>query len=219
MSTKSPKKSTAIRTRRAILNLLKQEGAMDSQTLASRLGVSAMAIRQHLYALQEEHLITYEEEARNMGRPAKLWQLTPAADRFFPDGYAELTLGLIQSAIEAFGEEGLERLLEVRTRHQINTYQTQILKEISLSEKLAALANIRTEEGYMAEVESLEDNSFLLIENHCPICAAAKSCTGLCDRELEVFQQVLGKKFLVERTEHIISGARHCVYQVRENNL
>ena len=94
--------------------------------LASRLGVSAMAVRQHLYELQDEQLVNYREESRAMGRPAKLWQLTPAADRFFPEGNAELTLGLIQSAIEAFGEAGLERLLDVKTRHQIEAYQSQI---------------------------------------------------------------------------------------------
>ena len=82
-----------------------------------------MAVRQHLYALQEEHLVTYQEEPRAMGRPAKLWQLTPAADRLFPDGYAELTLTLINSVTEPFGEAGLERLLEVRTRHQIAAYK------------------------------------------------------------------------------------------------
>jgi predicted ArsR family transcriptional regulator len=45
---------------------------MDSQELASRLGVSAMAVRQHLYALQEERRVTYQEEPHAMGRPAKL---------------------------------------------------------------------------------------------------------------------------------------------------
>ncbi|MEO1208351.1 MAG: metalloregulator ArsR/SmtB family transcription factor [Cyanobacteria bacterium J06638_20] len=216
-SRKTAKKTDSTRTRRALVNLLKQEGAMDSQALAERLGVSAMAVRQHLYALQEEKLVTYEEEPRAMGRPAKLWQLTAAADRLFPDGYAELTLGLIQSAIEAFGDEGLEKLLDVRTRHQIADYQTRISSQDSLTNKLNALAQQRTDEGYMAEVEALEDGSFLLIENHCPICAAANACTGLCDRELEVFQSVLGEETSVERTEHIVAGARRCVYRVKEN--
>jgi predicted ArsR family transcriptional regulator len=208
-----PPKQAAVRTRRAIVSLLKQAGAMDSQTLASRLGVSAMAVRQHLYALQEEQLVTFKEEARAMGRPAKLWQLTPAANRFFPDGYAELTLGLIQSAIEAFGDEGLDRLLAVRTRHQLAAYQVQIPESDPLDRKLATLATVRTDEGYMAEVQSLNDGSFLLIENHCPICAAATSCTGLCDKELEIFQTVLGTDVAVERAEHIIAGARRCVYR------
>lgn len=186
---------------------------MDSQDLAARLGVSAMAIRQHLYALQDEKLVTYAEEARAMGRPVKLWQLTPEANRLFPDGYAELTLGLIQSALEAFGEAGLEKLLEVRTRHQIEAYQAQLL-DAPLLQRLEVLAAIRTDEGYMAEVEALADGSFLLIENHCPICAAATACTGFCSRELEVFQRVLGPEVRIDRTEHIVSGARRCAYRI-----
>jgi predicted ArsR family transcriptional regulator len=212
------KKSASLKTRRAIVNLLKQEGEMDSQQLSDRLGVSAMAVRQHLYALQDEQIVTYKEEARAMGRPAKLWHLTPAANRLFPDGYAELTLSLIDSVKEAFGDDGLERLLEVKTRHQIDNYEKDISNRKSLKQKLETLANIRTDEGYMAEVEFLDDGSFLLIENHCPICTAAQACTGLCAKELEVFQTVLGQNVSVERSEHILSDSRRCVYRVLDKN-
>ncbi|NEQ22030.1 MAG: transcriptional regulator [Microcoleus sp. SIO2G3] len=214
MNAKSQNKSATVRTRRAIINLLKQSGSMDSQELSERLGVSAMAVRQHLYALQDEQLVTYQEEPRAMGRPAKLWQLTPAADRLFPDGYAELTLSLINSVREAFGEAGLERLLDVKTNHQIAAYQALLSNQEELQQRLEALATLRTDEGYMAEIQPQDDGSFLLIENHCPICAAATACTGLCARELEVFQCVLGQDVTVERIEHIVAGARRCVYQV-----
>lgn len=215
MTNQAQQKSAKPSTRRAIINLLKQEGAMDSQALASRLGVSAMAIRQHLYGLQAEHLVSYTEESRAMGRPAKLWCLTPEANRFFPDGYAELTLGLIQSAIEAFGEAGLDQILEVKTRHQVSAYVAQVPRQAPLAEQLETLAALRTDEGYMAEVKCLTDGTLLLIENHCPICVAAADCTGLCQRELEVFQMVLGDRVRVERTEHIIAGARRCAYRVQ----
>ncbi len=62
---------------------------------------------------------------------------------------------------------------------------------------------LRTDEGYMAEVQQKTEGEFLLIENHCPICAAASACRGLCAKELEVFQSVLGSDVSVERTEHI----------------
>ncbi|MGL5806300.1 MAG: helix-turn-helix transcriptional regulator [Xenococcaceae cyanobacterium] len=159
-------------------------------------------------------IVTYKEEVRAIGRPAKLWHLTPAADRLFPDGYAELTLSLIDSVKEAFGDDGLERLLDVKTRHQIDNYEKEISSRKSLEKRLETLVKIRTDEGYMAEVESLDDGSFLLIENHCPICTAAKACTRLCARELEVFQTVLGKDVAIERSEHILSGSRRCVYRV-----
>jgi predicted ArsR family transcriptional regulator len=218
MNENSTNKSATVRTRRAIINLLKQSGSMDSQELSERLGVSAMAVRQHLYALQDEKLVTYSSEPRAMGRPAKLWQLTSAADRLFPDGYAELTLSLIDSMKKAFGEAGLERLLDVKTREQITAYQAFISNQDSLQQQLEALATLRTNEGYMAEVQNLDDGSFFLIENHCPICAAATACTGLCARELEVFQSVLGQDVTVERTEHILAGARRCVYQISDKN-
>ncbi len=37
--------------------MLKTEGAMDSAQLARRLGITAMAVRQHLYALERERVI------------------------------------------------------------------------------------------------------------------------------------------------------------------
>ncbi|MEM7062591.1 MAG: metalloregulator ArsR/SmtB family transcription factor [Cyanobacteria bacterium P01_B01_bin.77] len=217
MTPKPPKKARSKkneprRTRRAIIQLLKQSGAADAHTIAEQLGISAMAVRQHLYALQDEQLITYEEEPRSMGRPAKLWHLTAAADRFFPEGYAELTLSLIHSVTEVFGADGLERLLDIRTREQLGGYLAQMDKQDSWQDRLETLADIRTREGYMAHVVPQEDGSMLLVENHCPICAAAETCTGLCDRELEIFQTVLGVN--VERTEHILSGARRCAYRV-----
>jgi iron-sulfur cluster biosynthesis transcriptional regulator SufR len=215
MATKARTKSAqTVRTRRAIVHVLKQEGPMDAQALAARLHVSAMAVRQHLYALQGEQLVTYHEVPRPLGRPAKRWQLTPAADRLFPEAYAELTLSLLASVREAFGKAGLERLLDLRTRRQIAAYRRQMAGRASLQQRLEALAAIRTDEGYMADVQPQADGSFLLIENHCPICAAAVACTGLCGKELDVFQAVLGEGVAIERTEHIVAGARRCAYRV-----
>lgn len=206
--------STSVRTRRAIVKQLKQEGALDAEALASHFNITAMAVRQHLYALQKEGLVTYQEEARPMGRPAKLWHLTPAADRLFPDRYAELALSLINSMKEAFGEAGLERLLEVRTREQTQMYQAIVPRTVPLQQQLEALAQQRTEEGYMADVVAQADGSFLLSEKHCPICAVATACTGLCRTELEIFQTALGEDVTIERIEHILAGDRRCVYRV-----
>jgi predicted ArsR family transcriptional regulator len=206
--------ATDTRSRRAILELLKWHGPQDAQTLAGRLDITAMAVRQHLYALAEEKLVESEEEPRPMGRPAKLWRLTPAADELFPNAHADLTLSLIQSVKEAFGEPGMEQLIAVRTRSQIAAYRTQVPRRGPLGKRLAALAELRTREGYMAEVQEEPDGTFLLVENHCPICTAATACTNLCAGELQVFQEVLGEGVRIERTDHILAGARRCAYRV-----
>jgi predicted ArsR family transcriptional regulator len=203
------------KTRRAITKLLKTEGPIDSAQLAQRLGLTAMAVRQHLYALQREGLVTSEERPVPIGRPAKFWRLTPEADHLFPEAYAELSVALINSVKDAFGDEALERVLTSRCARQQMDYGKRIRPKDSLERKLNELAKVRTEEGYMAEIWREEVGSFLLVENHCPICAAANACQGFCATELDLFRSVLGPGVTVERAEHIIKGDHRCVYTVK----
>ncbi len=203
------------KTRRAVVKLLKSEGAMDAAKLAKRLGLTAMAVRQHLYELQREKLVSAEERPVPLGRPAKYWRLTREADRLFPEAYAELSVALIDALGDAFGEAGLKRVLASRCARQQTDYLKRIPRALPLKEKLQRLARIRTEEGYMAEVKPGGRGSFLLVENHCPICAAATACQGFCATELELFGAVLGPDVAVERAEHIVGGDRRCAYRVR----
>lgn len=204
------------KTRRAITKLLKTEGPIGSAQLAERLGLTAMAVRQHLYALQREGLVSAEERPVPIGRPAKFWRLTREADRLFPEAYAELSVALIDSVKDAFGDEGLERVLTSRCARQRMDYGKRIRPEDPIERKLQELAKVRTEEGYMAEIRAEGEGSYLLIENHCPICAAANACQGFCATELDLFRSVLGAGVSVERAEHIISGDQRCVYRVKE---
>jgi predicted ArsR family transcriptional regulator len=202
------------KTKRRIVKMLKTEGPLDAATLAERIGVSAMAIRQHLYILQDEKMVTAKERPVPLGRPAKFWELTRKADRLFPDAYAELSVSLIDALNDAFGADGLQRILERRTARQRASYSARILSTMPLRRKLQKLAEIRTGEGYMAEVRSEGAGQYLFIENHCPICAAASSCTGLCANELALFKSILGPGARVERVEHILAGERRCAYRV-----
>jgi predicted ArsR family transcriptional regulator len=205
------------RTRRAVVKLLKTEGGMDAAQVAARLGLTAMAVRQHLYQLQREKLVTAEERPVPLGRPAKYWQLTREADRLFPDAYAEVSVALIDAVEDAFGEAGLKRVLESRYARQRADYLRRIPPSLRLKEKVQKLARIRTEEGYMAEVKPTGKGAFLLVENHCPICAAATACKGFCVTELDLFRAVLGPSVVVERAEHIVSGDRRCAYRITPN--
>jgi predicted ArsR family transcriptional regulator len=200
-------------TRRKILEMLKRDGPQAAARMAETLGISAMAVRPHLYTLAQEGLVAATSEPTGVGRPSKNWHLTEAAHAFFPQGYAELTAGLMSSVRDVFGDEGLDRLVARRTREQIASYGARMTKAKTLATRLKVLSEIRTEEGYMAEVERA-GGGWLFTENHCPICAVAKSCTGLCTSELELFQNVLGPGVTVERIEHILAGARRCAYRI-----
>src|ERR1700704_5649628 len=153
------------KTRRAIVKLLKAEGALDSSALARRLKLTPMAVRQHLYSLQREKLVAAEERPVPLGRPAKYWRLTREADRLFPDAYAELSVALIGAMGDALGPAGVQRVLESRSARQLADYRARISPTAPLEDRLRELARIRTEEGYMAEVRR-EPAGYLFVENH-----------------------------------------------------
>jgi predicted ArsR family transcriptional regulator len=198
-------------SRERILHLLKTRGPQTAAALARRLGMTAVAARQHLEPLETDGLVAYDERPKGVGRPAREWRLTEKAGAGFPDSHGELAVAMLGSMREAFGQKGLDRLVALRTREQIRAYRQRIAQGTPLHRKVAALAAIRREEGYMAEW-SRDGKGFLLVENHCPICAAARTCQGLCAGELDLFKAVLGAR--VERTEHILAGARRCVYRI-----
>jgi predicted ArsR family transcriptional regulator len=203
------------KTRRAIVQLLKTEGALNAAKIAKRLHLTAMAVRQHLYQLQQQDFVTAEERAVPLGRPAKYWQLTRKADSVFPEAYAELSVSLIDALGKAFGNAGMSRVLDARYRSQLAQYTQRIPSSLPLKEKLKRLAHIRSEEGYMALVKTDTDGAFFLVENHCPICAAANTCQGFCTTELDLFRAVLGPGVAVERVEHIVAGDRRCAYRIQ----
>jgi len=176
-----------------------------------------MAVGLQLASLVEEKLVAAEPEPARpgkRGRPVHRWALTEAANRVFPDAHALLTAGLLGSLQEIYGEQGMQKLLDARTRQQEEEYLRAIPARALLKEKVAALARVRDREGYMTEVESAPGGGFRLIENHCPICTAAKTCQGFCRSEWELFSKVMGPGAQVTREEHLLSGSRRCVYSI-----
>ena len=201
--------------RERVLYVLKTKGAQTAAHIAKRLGVTPMAVRQHLAVLEGEKLVDFTDDRRKVGRPARLWRLTPNASDQFPDHHAELAVGMLQAIERTFGEEGIERLTQERTRQQAESYRARMPgPNASLEERVAALARIRREEGYMAESRHNRDGTIELVENHCSIANAARLCPKLCGGELSLFRTLLGDSVSVERTEHILSGGRCCSYRI-----
>ncbi|MEZ5894322.1 MAG: metalloregulator ArsR/SmtB family transcription factor [Parvularculaceae bacterium] len=201
-------------TRAAVLDLLKRRGEMSATDLGAALSITPMAARLQLYALEEEGLVESRSEAKGRGRPTLYWSLTEASAHVFPDAHQALAVEMIQSVEELFGADGLAKFVKKHGDMQRKAYGEKLASAKTLGERVKRLADARSAEGYMAEAQK-DGRDWLLIENHCPICSAAKACTGLCAGELKVFSDVLGKDASVAREDHILSGARRCVYRVK----
>ena len=197
-----------------ILFQLKARGEQTASDIGARLGMTPTGARQHLGRLEADGLVEAELQRQGRGRPKKLWRLTGRGHGRFPDRHADLTLELLRATKAVFGGKGLERLVRRREADSLLEYRHQVSQERTLAAKLAALADIRSREGYMASCSEEADGTFLFVEDHCPICAAAATCQALCRSELAIFRKVLGDAVTVERVDHVLAGARRCAYRI-----
>lgn len=202
-----------MKTHDKILNLLKVQGALTAKSLADELGLTTMGIRQHVLALEESGDVTYTDQKAARGRPTRFWSLTDKSNDRFANRHDELTVQLIDSVIAVFGDDGLEKLIANREESSMRAYRLALADRYGVEEKLAMLAKLRSDEGYMATV-TIEDDFYWLLENHCPICAAATKCVNFCRSELQLFQYLFEDIALITREEHIVEGARRCAYKV-----
>jgi predicted ArsR family transcriptional regulator len=204
-------------SQKTILDQLKRYGPQSVKVLAKRLGMTTMGIRQHLQDMEKAELVTTTTEARQTrGRPLHLWRLTADGHDYFPARYQELNDELIAVIREELGEDVLITLIDRQTDRTAQRYGALLEPIAELERKLAALADARTQDGFMAEVRLLPDQSWLLIENHCPICSAAKSCRAYCESELQLFKQLLGSRVEISRTEYLLEGNRRCAYKISQ---
>lgn len=196
-----------------ILTELKRGGPQTARTLGAALGISAEGTRQQLLRLANAGLVSARNQAGGVGRPSQLWQLEENSRSHFPDSHTELSLQLIEGVRQVFGEAGLQQLLDNRQQKQLQGYRRALDGATGLRDKVARLAQLRSDEGYMARWEEDAD-SLLLIEDHCPIQCAAQTCQPLCRLELTLFQALLGDGVCIERNEHLSAGARRCSYRI-----
>jgi len=202
-----------MKTHNKIIELLKTQGPLTAKVLAHELGLTTMGIRQHMLALEESDDVIFKDEKAPRGRPTRYWSLTDKTNSHFADRHDELTVQLIDSVIAVFGDDGLEKLISNREESLMKTYRLALADRYGVEEKITTLAKLRSDEGYMATVVQ-EENFFWLLENHCPICAAATKCINFCRSELHLFQSLLEDIAVVTREEHIVEGARRCAYRV-----
>jgi len=197
-----------------VLHAIKSGGPQSAETIAKRLKVTVVAARQQLGRLLDKGLVAFEDRREGVGRPKRIWSLTDAGQARFPDSHAAVTVDLLRAIETSFGAAGLDKVIAEREKEMRHIYVERLRPGRSLADRAKLLAEQRSEEGYMAEARKLPDGDVLLIENHCPICVAAKACQGFCRSELSLFRDILGPEVRVEREEHILSGARRCAYRL-----
>lgn len=207
-------------TRNHILYMLKTQGPLSVAELTRQTDITNMAVRRHLNTLEKDGLIESETVRQSMGRPTAVYRLSEAAEDLFPKKYHVLMSDLLNELVEEAGEEMVDLLFSRRKQTLQLKYEANIQGR-SLEEKVAVLAGIQNDNGYMAkwrknESTSAQTEEYELIEHNCPIAHVANQYQQACQCELELFRSLLDAD--VARTTCIAKGDQMCTYLIRALN-
>lgn len=201
-------------TRRNVLHLLKTRGPLSVGDIKTEMGITDMAVRRHLGSLQRDGLIETRTARQTTGRPTALYRLTETAEELFPKNYHTLALDLLNELVEEAGSDLVDVLFERRKKSLEQKYGGTVSAR-TLEEKVARLARLQNDNGYMAKWEAVgkAEEAYELTEHNCPISQVANRFEQACRCELELFESLLDAD--VERTTCLAKGGTKCVYRIR----
>ncbi|MEM8904166.1 MAG: ArsR family transcriptional regulator [Actinomycetota bacterium] len=202
--------------RRAVLFAVRRLGDALVDQVAADLEMTVSGARQHLAALVEHGLVAVAEVARGAGergRPQLSYHATELADAVFPKAYGALTNELLGYLDDDDGG-AVDRLFVRRREERIATAQDRLAATASLGDRVAELARILDDDGYLATSERVDDATFRIVEHNCAIADVAKRYGQACTSEIDFIRAVLPDA-TVTRTRHMVAGDRHCAYEVR----
>ncbi|MCP4006153.1 MAG: hypothetical protein GY725_18370 [bacterium] len=204
-------------TRDLLLEILKRRGESDVSGLAQKLGISGVAVRQHLGGLERDGVLTHRQERRPVGRPVRLYRLTDEAEQHFPQSNDRVALDLLALVENQIGVGVIDDAIEARAEDLIRRYREQLQGAKSWKQKLELLAAIRDSEGFLCSVESVSaeeaQDGARLVHHHCPVASVATQHPQFCAFELKLLKTVLNEPAL-KRTEHLGAGGNTCSYQL-----
>ncbi|HSH25463.1 MAG TPA: metalloregulator ArsR/SmtB family transcription factor [Massilibacterium sp.] len=201
-------------TREEILHLLKHDVEMTVTQLANELGITEMAVRRHLNALEKDGYVETTLIRQAMGRPLHIYFLTDLGHELFPRQYDQLSLTLLEELEDMLSRDVVRQLFEKRQQGMIDTYKKKLRRLQSKEEKIQALAEIQDENGYMVEVEEKIDGTVHIRQYNCPISKVAKNYKEACSCEMKLYRDILETE-KVECKSRLSDGDACCEYIVK----
>jgi DeoR family suf operon transcriptional repressor len=198
---------------RSILYAIRRRGEVTVGQLADSTAMTVSGARQHLAALADVGLVESSEGPRRpgqRGRSELRYRLSPAAEPLFPKAYGELTnqlLGYLPG-------QAVAAVFDQRSADRVEAAHDRLAAHDTFEGRVAELARILDEDGYLASFERADDDLFLVTEHNCAILTVARAHPHACTSEIDFIRRSLPDA-IVERVTHMASGEHSCTYEIR----
>jgi len=197
-------------SRQNILEHLKRYGPTSIQELINEIGISENAVRYHLKNLEQEGLVLSELDRSGVGRPAKKYSLSVAAEGVFPKRYKELLnlvlsvaekQGYLQSLMEEVANSIAGNLKPKLARLKGKDLLEQLLHQLDYGDMLGAMTN--------------HSNSYEIHAHNCLYKDTGGEFVEVCDLLPKVINKATG--LVAERPSCQRDGERACHFIIAKH--
>lgn len=196
----------------ALVEVLRTAAGMGIGALASRLGVTATAIRQRLERLMQAGLIERAVLPPKLrGRPSHVYSLTDAGRRTAGDNFRDLAL-VLWGEVRRVSDPSVRRGLVTRIGTALAGLYRHEVTGNTPCERLESTARILQQREISCSVEPAGDGQAVLTSHSCPYPDLAESDRGICAAERVMLEQLVGDS--VRLSECRLDGSPCCRFTV-----
>jgi predicted ArsR family transcriptional regulator len=194
---------------KAMLDILRRDGAVTISTLVSEMGVTATAVRQRLQRLMNDGLIERQAaESKGRGRPNHKYSLTEKGEWSAGNNFADMA-SVLWDEIKSLEDPEIRRGLLKRIAGRLaDRYRSQVGGE-TLDQRMTALASVMDEREIPFRVEHSESLP-VLSALACPYPELAMRDRGVCTMEKMMLSEILGENVRLSACR--LDGATCCTF-------
>ena len=204
-------------TQRLLLLALKRRGPATIADLRVELNLAPATLREHLQALTFHGLVERCGSRRHeRGRPEVVYGLAPGGEDLFPRADAAVLHDLIRF-LEGEGQEAMLGRFFTARLAQRRAAGLERVAGLGGAERLAEVARLFSEAGYMAEPVAAADGASTLRMHHCPLRHVVAATDLPCRAEIALAEELAGAPLV--RIEHGAHVRGACTYGIASRNL
>ena len=164
-----------------------QRGALTADEMASKLGLTAAAVRAHITTMERDGIVRRAGQRRGTTRPSQLFELTPEVEQLLSGAYLPLLMELVRQSAERF-KTGQFREVMRSTGRGLAATLPRTVPGAPLGTRVAAVSALMNDQfGSTMKVEKANSHYTLkgygcplaaLTGNHPAVCLAIESLIG-----------------------------------------
>jgi len=195
--------------------LLDNPAGADIQLLVEHLDITKTAVREHLIKLETRGLILCQDDDTKVGRPKKLYSLTPSGHESLPRQYSWLSILLLEELTQSLDATNVKNILKNLAKRVIKDFRQSNDKKANSKETIKEATKLLCDLGYRALTKQSDIRKGAIIEaTNCVYHTVAKSHPVLCEFDIAVLENLTEMK--VELTKCIAKNDSACQFCIKE---